>query len=152
MDKNAVILIAEDDAGHFELVKRNLWLSCVESEILLFKDGQQVLDFLFQTGAGAKREQNRHYILLLDIRMPKVDGGEVLRRIKGDEQLRKIPVIMLTTTDEAAEINRYYELGCSFYMVKPVNYHKFMRAVENLGVFLSLEGIRVSPIDGTGTA
>jgi CheY-like chemotaxis protein len=149
MNEKAVILIAEDDAGHFELVRKNLWLSCTENEILHFKDGQQVLDFLFRTGDGEKRKQDQSYILLLDIRMPKVDGQEVLQRIKQDRQLRKIPVIMLTTTDQVSEIDRYYELGCSFYMVKPVNYHRFMRAVENLGVFLSLKGIRVSPINGS---
>jgi CheY-like chemotaxis protein len=148
MKKDAVILIAEDDAGHFELVKRNLWLSCVENEILHFDDGQEVLDFLFRRGAGAKREQDRRYFLLLDIRMPKMDGEEVLRRLKGDAELRKIPVIMLTTTDEESEIDRYYALGCSFYIVKPVNYDRFMRAVECLGAFLSLEGVRVPSING----
>ena len=149
MSEKTVILVAEDDAGHFELVRKNLWLSCTENEILHFKDGQQVLDFLFRTGDGEKRQDDQSYILLLDIRMPKVDGQEVLQRIKQDRQLRKIPVIMLTTTDQVSEIDRYYELGCSFYMVKPVNYHRFMRAVENLGAFLSLKGIRVSPINGS---
>jgi CheY-like chemotaxis protein len=80
--------------------------------------------------------------------MPKVDGQEVLRQIKADEHLRKIPVIMLTTTDDVNEIDRYYGLGCSFYMVKPVNYSRFMRAVENLGEFLSIDGVRVPPING----
>ena len=149
MSENTIILVAEDDAGHFELVRKNLWLSCTENEIFHFKDGQQVLDFLFRTGDGEKRKQDQSYILLLDIRMPKVDGQEVLQRIKQDRQLRKIPVIMLTTTDQVSEIDRYYELGCSFYMVKPVNYHRFMRTIENLGAFLSLKGIRVSPINSS---
>jgi len=148
MTKNMIILIAEDDAGHFELVRRNLWLSCVENDIMHFKDGQEILDFLFDRSNGSKFEVSDSYLLLLDIRMPKVDGGEVLRRIKEDKDLRKIPVIMLTTTDEAGEIDRYYELGCSFYMVKPINYKKFMEAVENLGAFLSLESVRVPTIDG----
>ena len=148
MNKDMVILIAEDDAGHFELVKRNLWLCCVENDILHFRDGQEILDFLFRTGNGPNREENIPYILLLDIRMPKVGGREVLEKIKEDRQLRKIPVIMLTTTDQASEIDRYYELGCSFYMVKPVNYDKFMGAIKNLGEFLSLEGVRVPSING----
>ncbi len=147
MRKDAAILIAEDDAGHFELVKRNLWLSCVENEILQFKNGQEILDFLFKRGNGVKRKENGSYVLLLDIRMPKVDGGEVLQQIKRDEELRKIPVIMLTTTGEEDEIDRFYEMGCGFYMVKPVDYRKFMKAVESLGAFLSLEGIRVPSID-----
>ena len=146
MKGDAVILIAEDDRGHFELIKRNLWLICVDHDIIQFKDGQEILDFLFKNGSQMKREDDKRYFLLLDIRMPKVDGREVLRQIKEDEELRKIPVIMLTTTDDASEINKCYELGCSFYMVKPVDYHKFMEAVKNLGEFLSMGGVRVPPI------
>ncbi|MHC4312585.1 MAG: response regulator, partial [Planctomycetota bacterium] len=126
MNKDAVILIAEDDPGHVELVKRNLWRSCVDNNILPFKDGQAILDFLFKRDDKTKRDEKAFYLLLLDIRMPKVDGLEVLRQIKEDEELRKIPVIILTTTDEASEVNRFYEMGCSFYMIKPADYTKFM--------------------------
>lgn len=150
MNKNTIILIAEDDAGHVELVKKNLWRSCVENEILPFKDGQEILDFLFKRRNLAKRAEKGYYLLLLDIRMPKVDGRAVLRQIKEDEELKKIPVIMLTTTDEVSEVDRYHEMGCSFYMVKPADYNKFMEAVENLGAFLSLEGLRVPQIYGAG--
>ncbi|MHC4114950.1 MAG: response regulator [Planctomycetota bacterium] len=150
MKDAAVILIAEDDTGHFELVKRNLWRSCVENEILHFRDGQEILDFLFREGKGLKREGDSGYLLLLDIRMPKVDGVEVLRRIKTDRELKKMPVIMLTTTDEAEEIDRCYGMGCSFYIHKPADYGRFMAAVENLGRFISLAGIRIPPINGMG--
>jgi len=146
--EDAVILVAEDDAGHFELVKRNLWLSCIENDILHFKDGQEVLDFLYRKNDRIKLNKNGRCILLLDIRMPKIDGRDVLKRIKADKQLRKIPVIMLTTTDRVEEIDKCYELGCSFYMVKPVNYNQFMEAVENLGAFLSLQWLKVPQIDG----
>jgi CheY-like chemotaxis protein len=148
MKSDAVILIAEDDRGHFELVKRNLWLSCVDHDILHFKDGQQLMDFFFKNGGRAGREEGKSYFLLLDIRMPKVDGREVLRLMKQDEELKKIPVIMLTTTDDAKEIERCYELGCSFYVVKPVDYHEFMEAVKSLGEFLSMAGVRVPPVSG----
>ena len=147
MNKGAVILIAEDDAGHVELVKRNLWRSCVENDILQFKDGQEMLDFLFKSGDKAKRVEKGSYLLLLDIRMPRIDGEEVLRRMKEDEELRKIPVIVLTANDEASEVARCYEMGCSFYMIKPADYNKFMEVVENLGAFLSLDGIKVPQID-----
>ena len=150
MNKDAVILIAEDDPGHVELVKKNLWRSCVENNILQFRDGQEVLDFLFRRDDAGKHYEKACYLLLLDIRMPKVDGQEVLRRIKEDEELRKMPVIILTTTDEAIEVDRFYEMGCSFYMVKPADYTKFMEAVENLGAFLSPEGVRVPVVDGVG--
>lgn len=148
MNKGAVILIAEDDPGHVELVKRNLWRNCVENDILQFKDGREVLDFLFKRKSQDKQDGRDCYLLLLDIRMPKVDGGEVLRRIKEDEKLKKIPVIILTTTDEGSEIDRFYEMGCSFYMIKPADYSKFMEAVENLGEFLSLDELRVPQING----
>ena len=138
-----VILIAEDDAGHFQLIKKNLWLTCVDSDILQFKNGQEVLDFLFKKDTEVYLEGKKRYILLLDIRMSQVDGIEVLKRIKEDEELRKIPAIMLTTTSEASMIKQCYELGCSYYIVKPVNYYHFMEAVQNLGEFLSLGNMRL---------
>jgi len=147
MQTGAVILIAEDDKGHFLLVKKNLWRSCVENDILYFRDGQEVLDFLFDSGNGPKQQRGGCYLLILDIRMPKVDGHEVLCRIKENRQLRKIPVIILTTTDQASEINQCYQLGCSFYMVKPVDYQNFMEAVENLGKFLSLKAVKLPTIN-----
>ncbi len=150
MDKDMVILIAEDDAGHFQLIKKNLWLACVNNDILQFKDGQQILDFLFEAGDGMHMDDEKQYIVLLDIRMPKVDGLDVLRRMKDTEKLRKIPVIMLTTTGEADMIKQCYELGCSCYMVKPVDYHSFMEAVQNLGKFLSLEDMRLPSISQAG--
>jgi CheY-like chemotaxis protein len=143
MEKEMVILIAEDDAGHFQLIKKNLWLTCVESDIIQFKNGQEVLDFLFKTDSKVCLEDKKGYILLLDIRMPQVDGIEVLKRIKEDEDLRNMPVIMLTTTSETSMIKQCYELGCSYYMIKPVNYQHFMKSVQNLGEFLSLGGMRL---------
>ena len=147
MKKDMVILIAEDDAGHFQLIKKNLWLTCVDCNIIQFRDGQEILDFLFNTNTGEHLKDTKGYILLLDIRMPKVDGLEVLKTIKKDKRLRKIPVIMLTTTSEAGMINQCYELGCSYYMVKPVDYHHFMDTVQNLGAFLSLKGMRLPSIN-----
>ena len=143
MKKDRVILVAEDDTGHFQLIKKNLWLTCVDSDIIQFKNGQEVLDFLFKMDTNAAYEDTKRYTLLLDIRMPKVDGMEVLRKIKEDEKLRIIPVIMLTTTGETNMIKQCYELGCSFYMVKPVDYNYFMKAVQNLGKYLSLESLRL---------
>ena len=148
MLEDTVILIAEDDAGHFALLKKNLWRSCVANDILQFKDGEEILEFLFGEGEGGKCEAGRRYILLLDIRMPKVDGREVLGRIKADDELKKMPVIMLTTTDDAGEISKCYDMGCSFYIVKPADYNMFMEAVNNLGNLLSLGGVSVPRIGG----
>lgn len=148
MLEDTVILIAEDDAGHFALLKKNLWRSCVANDIIQFKDGEEILEFLFGDGEGARREADRRYVLLLDIRMPKIDGREVLRRMKEDDELKKIPVIMLTTTDDAGDISKCYDMGCSFYVVKPADYNMFMEAVNNLGNLLSLDGVSVPRIGG----
>jgi CheY-like chemotaxis protein len=83
-------------------------------------------------------EADQNYLVLLDIRMPKVDGVEVLRRIKADPELRRLPVIMLTTTDDAREVSRCHELGCSVYLQKPVDYEKFAEAMRRLGLFIML--------------
>ena len=143
MNKDMVILIAEDDAGHFQLIKKNLWMTCVDNDILQFKNGQEILDFLLKTNGETDPEKLKKYILLLDIRLPQVDGVEVLMKIKADDRLRKIPVIMLTTTSETDMIKQCYNLECSYYIVKPIDYHGFMEAVQSLGEFLSLEGMRL---------
>jgi len=105
------------------------------------------MDFLFREGSGPGREDNCRYVLLLDIRMPKVDGKDILQRMQEDEELKKIPVIMLTTTDDAGEIATCYDMGCSFYVVKPADYNMFMDAVNNLGTLLSLAGVSVPVIN-----
>ena len=150
MKDNTVILIAEDDAGHFALVKKHLWRSCVQNEILHFKNGQEILDFFTESSGEQSMVPGTSYVLLLDIRMPKVDGTEVLEMLRTNSDLSMIPVIMLTTTDDPKEINRCYDLGCSFYIVKPSDYNRFMECVDQLGAFLSLEGVNI-PTIGAGS-
>jgi len=150
MTTDTIILVAEDDVGHFALIKKNLYRCCVYSEILHFKNGQEILDFLFPKDGTTKLTPNASYLLLLDIRMPKVDGVEVLERIKRDEELRKIPVIMLTTTDDPHEIDRCYALGANLYIAKPTDYNKFMDTIERLGSFLSLLSVKVPIIQAAG--
>lgn len=138
MTREVIILIADDDAGHTRLIEKNLERAGLHNPIIRFEDGQGILDFLFRRGPGPKREPDCPYLLLLDIRMPKVDGVEVLRQIKADTELRKMPVSMLTTTDDPREVARCYELGCSNYIVKPVDYERFSEAVKHFGLFISL--------------
>jgi CheY-like chemotaxis protein len=138
VNQQPVILIAEDDEGHAILMRQNLELAGVSNHVEHFRDGQAVLDFLFQRGPGRVRESGVTYLVLLDIRMPKVDGVEVLRRIKADPALRAMPVIMLTTTDDAREVARCHELGCSVYLQKPVDYEKFAEAMRRLGLLIML--------------
>lgn len=136
--RQIVILIAEDDVGHARLIEKNLARAGLNNSIIRFENGQAVLDFLFRRGGPPKRNPDTPYLLLLDIRMPQVDGTEVLRQVKEDKELRKIPVIMLTTTDDPREVERCHALGCSSYIVKPVDYDKFADAIKNLGLFISL--------------
>ena len=136
--REVVILIADDDPGHVRLIEKNLARAGLHNAMERFQNGQEVLDFLFRRSAGRKRQVDTAYMLLLDIRMPQVDGVEVLRQIKADPELRKIPVSMLTTTDDPREVTRCHELGCSNYIVKPVDYDKFAEAIKQLGLFISL--------------
>jgi len=146
MTEAPVILIVEDDEGHAILVRDVLETAGLSNRIRHFRDGQAVLDFLFGGGPKAVSHAGCTYVVLLDIRLPKVDGIEVLRRIKGDSELRKLPVIMLTTTDDAREVDRCHQLGCSVYIQKPVDYDKFTEAVRRLGLFITL--LLVPPIEG----
>jgi CheY-like chemotaxis protein len=128
------ILIVDDDEGHAILIRENLEAAGVPNRIEHFRDGQVVLDFF----AAGRPHPEETYIVLLDIRMPKVDGIEVLRRVKADPELRMFPVIMLTTTDDVREVQRCHQIGCSGYIQKPVDYNKFAEAIRRIGLFVPL--------------
>lgn len=146
MQKNVVILLAEDDEGHAGLIKKNLSRAGIVNEIVHFKDGQNVLDFLFCKGDGPHRTSGNSYVLLLDIRMPRVDGLEVLARVKDDSELRKMPIIMVSTTDDPREVARCHELGCNNYVTKPIDYDQFVNAIRRLGLFLAV--VQIPEING----
>ena len=148
--KQVVILIAEDDDGHARLIEKNLLRAGLRNEIVRFSDGQQVLDFLFQRGPGRKAQFGTPYLLFLDIRMPKVDGVEVLTRIKGDPELRKLPVVMLTTTEDPREVERCHVIGCNSYVVKPVDYEKFVEAIQRFGLYIALVQVPLMAKGGNG--
>ena len=135
--KRIVILMAEDDDGHAELVEANLRTAGVMNEIRRFSDGEETLEFFFgEDSDHPGYEKGQGYLLLLDIRMPKVDGVQVLERLKSTPHLRDLPVIMLTTTDDPREVKRCYELGCNCYVTKPVAYPAFNEALRRLGLFI----------------
>ncbi len=136
--KEITILIVEDDPGHASLIIKNLKRSGIKNNILHFKDGQEILDFLFRKGEGPHRISGIAYLILLDIRMPKVDGIEVLRKIKEKPALSNIPVIMLTTTDDPREVELCHSLGCSVYISKPIDGNMFVDAIKKLGLFLTV--------------
>jgi CheY-like chemotaxis protein len=147
MTNEVTIIIAEDDEGHAALIKKNLKRAGILNEIVRFRDGQEILDYLFRRGDGPHRDPGTPVVVLLDIRMPKVDGVEVLRQLKHDQELRKIPVIMVTTTDDPREVDRCHAIGCSNYVTKPVDYDNFVNAIRQLGLFLAV--VQVPQIDGT---
>jgi CheY-like chemotaxis protein len=136
MTKQVIILIAEDDEGHASLITKNLRRSGISNEIIRFKNGQEVLDFIFMKGDGPHRSPEGSYFLLLDIRMPVVDGVQVLKRMKADPELAKIPVTMLTTTDDPRDVEECFRLGCNNYIAKPVDYAKFIEVIRQIGLFL----------------
>ena len=130
MQTAPVVLIAVDDEGHAILIQQTLRDAGLGNQIHHFIDGQAILDFLFRRGPGLQRDLSERYVLLLDIRMPKVNGVEVLHQMKANAELRKLPVIMLTTTDDPSEVRRCHELGCGVYIQKPVDYDKFSEAIR----------------------
>ncbi len=147
MRDEVTILIAEDDDGHARLMKKNLRRAGLANPIERFRDGQEILDFLFRGGERSRLAVGEQYLVLLDIRMPKKDGVEVLEALKADPELRKMPVIMITTTDDPREIARCHEIGCSHYITKPIDYDQFVDVVRQLGLFLSV--IQIPRVDLT---
>jgi len=136
MKEDTVILLAEDDDGHATLTRMTLREVGVNNQIIRFRDGQETLDFLCGTGQGPSREADVHYLLLLDLRMPKVDGISVLRRIRQDGQLWRMPVVVLSTTDNPHEIKTCKGLHCSCYIVKAAGYEAFAAALQQVKPFL----------------
>jgi CheY-like chemotaxis protein len=140
------LVIVEDDDGHAELIQEHLQETGLRNPIVRFEDGQTALDFLLKTGPGPHRVSGQAYLILLDIRMPKLDGVQVLRRMKADPDLRNIPVIMLTTTDDPREVEECYRLGCSCYITKPVDFPRFADTLKRLGLFIVV--IQIPKING----
>jgi CheY-like chemotaxis protein len=133
------ILLVEDDEGHRLLIRENLRAGGIVNEVAEMTDGQEALDYLFRRGKYQDPAASpRPGLILLDIKMPRADGFEVLERIKADPQLRLIPVLMLTSTDDQVEVNRCYTLGANSYIVKPVQYNAFQERVKSLGLFLDI--------------
>ena len=144
MSQAATILIVDDDEGHAILTRESLEAAGFRNQIQHVRDGQAALDFFLEPGTEKVRINGEAYLILLDIRMPKLDGIEVLRRLKAHPRLRALPVIMLTTTDDIREVERCHQLGCSVYIQKPVDCQRFSEAIRRLGLFLML--LQVPPV------
>jgi CheY-like chemotaxis protein len=129
------ILLAEDDPHDAELTVRSLRAFDLADRVDVVSDGEQALDYLYRRGAYASRPGGHPAVALLDIKMPKVQGIDVLRAIKSDPTLRSIPCVMFTSSREADDVKKSYELGSNAYVVKPVAYTEFRSAIEALGAF-----------------
>ena len=132
------ILLVEDNPGHARLTEKNLRRANLANDIITVSDGQQALDYLLSRGEYAGTQRASPLVVLLDLNMPILDGYQVLGRMKADKLTRRIPVIILTTTDDEREVARCYDLGCSAYITKPVEYEEFSAAIRKLGLFLSI--------------
>jgi CheY-like chemotaxis protein len=132
------ILLVEDDPRDVELTLTALEDYTLANEVVVARDGQQALDYLRCRGEYATRANENPAVLLLDLKLPKVDGLEVLREIRTDERLKLIPVVVLTSSQEEKDMIRSYTLGVNAYVVKPVDFHEFINAVKELGVFWAL--------------
>ena|ERR1051326_4507660 len=132
------ILLAEDNPNDVELIVTALKDAALANEIIPTHDGAQALDFLFRRGAYAKRDPIPPAVVLLDLKMPKIDGREVLRQIRADPNLRLLPVVVLTSSREEQDLFETYNLGANAYLVKPVEFETFISAVGKLGVFWAL--------------
>ena len=129
------ILLAEDNANDVELTLAALRTNRVLNEVAVTRDGAETLDYLLRRNAYAGRDGGNPVLMLLDLKMPKVDGLEVLRQVKSHEQLKSIPIVVLTSSREEQDVVASYDSGVNAYVVKPVDFHDFVNAVKLLGGF-----------------
>jgi CheY-like chemotaxis protein len=138
MNELRSFLLAEDNPNDVELTLAAFSEHNLANEVFVVSDGEEALDYLYQRGRFKDRANGNPAVILLDLKMPKVDGLEVLRTIKQDEKLKSIPVVMLTSSREEPDLLRSYQLGVNAYVVKPVDFQSFMDAVKQLGAFWAL--------------
>ena len=131
-----IILLVEDNPSDVGLTQRALAKSHVSNELVVAEDGQEALDYLFGAGAHAGRDVTElPALVLLDLKLPKVDGLQVLRQIRADDRTRRLPVVILTTSKEEQDVAQSYDLGANSYIRKPVDFTQFAQAVEHLGLY-----------------
>jgi CheY-like chemotaxis protein len=151
MNPDTMVLIAEDDDGHAALIEKNLRRAGMARPCHRLRDGQETLEFLSGSGQNQWGKGWYRYLLLLDINLPRINGIEVLRRMKKHEVLKQVPVLMLSTTDDPKEVETCHSLGCNFYLTKPTEPDAFAQVIARLGSFLdvvTVPGIRLGPPSG----
>lgn len=144
------ILLVEDDSNDIELTLTALEEYNLSNEIVVARDGVEALDYLFCRGSFANRPAGHPIVIMLDLKLPKLDGVQVLRQIKTDLTLRLIPVVVLTSSRESQDLAECYKLGANAYVVKPVRFSEFIEAVKHIGIFWAM--INEPPPDSTKKA
>jgi CheY-like chemotaxis protein len=144
------ILLVEDDANDVELTLTALAQHNLANKIVVLRDGALALDYLYRRGAYANRTESQPIVVLLDLKMPKVNGLDVLKQMKQDETLRLVPVVMLTSSREERDLVDSYQLGVNAYVVKPVSFNEFVSAIQGLGVFWALVNEPPPDVGGNG--
>ncbi|HTF67298.1 MAG TPA: response regulator [Edaphobacter sp.] len=132
------ILMVEDDPRDVELTLTALEEYNLANEVIVTRNGEEALDYLYCRGEFGTRTSDNPAVILLDLKLPKVDGLEVLQRVKSDEKLKMIPVVVLTSSNEEKDMVASYKLGVNAYVVKPVDFHEFVNAIRELGVFWAI--------------
>lgn len=132
------IVMIEDDDGHARLIEKNIRRAGITNEIIAFTLGKDALDYIEREGRIGREGGDRKILVLLDLNLPDMSGLDILAKVKGDDRTKRIPIIVLTTTDDKVEIQKCYDLGCSAYVKKPLEYEAFANSVRQLGLFFAI--------------
>jgi CheY-like chemotaxis protein len=135
--KEVTIVMIEDDEGHARLIEKNVRRAGVNNQIVPFMNGNAALDFILGTDRSGSNA-NHYLLILLDLNLPDMSGIDILEKVKSNPNTKRLPVIVLTTTDDEREIQRCYDLGANVYITKPVDYDSFANAIRQLGLFFSV--------------
>ncbi|ADY66189.1 MULTISPECIES: response regulator [Rhizobium/Agrobacterium group] len=136
--QEVTIIMIEDDEGHARLIEKNVRRAGVNNEIMPFTLGAKALDYILGENRDGVVSKDRYLLVLLDLNLPDMSGIRILEEIKSNEYTRRLPVVVLTTTDDETEIQKCYDLGANVYITKPVDYEGFASAIKNLGLFFSV--------------
>ncbi len=136
--KEVTIVMVEDDEGHARLIEKNVRRAGVNNDIIPFTNGTEALDFILGKDRSGTASIDRYLLILLDLNLPDMSGTDILEKVKSNPHTRRLPVVILTTTDDEREIQRCYDLGANVYITKPVDYDNFANAIRQLGLFFSV--------------
>ena len=151
MNPDTMVLIAEDDDGHAALIEKNLRRAGMEKPCHRLRDGQETLDYFLGPDTLQQAKTAHRFLLILDINLPRINGIEVLRRMKDHDVLKRVPVLMLSTTDNPQEVDECHALGCNFYLTKPIEAETFAQAIIRLGFFLDIVTVPIIRLSSPST-